>query len=219
AIATLPKTDRHQQHSFTYIATSSDRLIRAQFPNTQSVDFGEANGVVSMAAISGFTLYAATNDNKLWRRDALRKDVSWDLIGHANEVVAMGAIGFGYGWLLVATNDGKIWMRDNQPSDMNWVPINELGVNNVKAMTAVSVIHWSSAGLPRVPVFIRGVAETHIVGEVYIVLANNELWIAEVPEPPWNFLARGRMRTEDEGDLIECTIDPDAVSRDVVEFV
>src|SRR5262249_48745815 len=90
---------------------------------------------------------------------------------------------------------------------------------NVKAMTAVSVNHWSRPGLPRVPVFIRGVAETHIVGEVYIVLANNELWIAEVPEPPWNFLSRGRIRTEDEADLIECTIEPDAVSRDVVEFV
>jgi hypothetical protein len=156
------KTDRRQQHSdWTYIATTSDRLIRARFPNTQSVDFGEANRVLSMA-ISGSKLYAATNDKKLWRRDALTKDVSWDYIGHANDVVAMGAFGgvpigadYRGGWLVAATNDGntsKVWMRDNLPSNTNWVPIADFGVNNITAMTAVSVNHWSREGLRKVPV-------------------------------------------------------------------
>jgi hypothetical protein len=37
--------------------------------------------------------------------------------------------------------------------------------------------------------------------------------------PPWPFLSRDRIGTEDGADLIEYTIEPDAVSRDVVEFV
>jgi hypothetical protein len=61
--------------------------------------------------------------------------------------------------------------------------------------------------------------DMQIVGEVYTVTANNELWVSEMPRPPWPFLSRDRIGTEDRADLIEYTIEPDAVSRDEIEFV
>jgi hypothetical protein len=226
AIAALPKTGR-QQNNWTYIATSSDRLMRRGSVNsTQFTDFGEANGVVAMAAAFG-QLYAATNDNKLWRRDAFSQGVSWDPIGHANNVVAIGAIGgipigadYLGGWLVAATNEGNtgtIWMRDNRPSDATWAPISDFG-GKITAMTAVSVNHWSRPGLRKVLLPVWGV-DVQIVGEVYTVTENGELWFGEAPRPPWPFLSRDRIGTEDGADLIEYTIKPDAVSGDKIELV
>jgi hypothetical protein len=217
---------------------TNDRLWIAQFPlDPQSdiafSDHGEANGVVAMTG-DGANLYAATNDNKLWRRrNPLAKNISWHPICHANEVVAMAAIGgdpdydrlttidsVNDGWLLGATNDaniGKIWIRDSRPFSMKWVPLDYFGVK-ITAMTAVSVDYWSKPGSPRVAPHTPG--STQIVGLLYTATANNELWVGEVPGPsPWTFLSRGRIRTTDDADLIEYTIESDAVSRDKVEFV
>ena len=51
---------------------------------------GHANGVVAMAAINS-KLFCATTDGKLWARDPLLSDVSWQEIGFARDVVAMAA--------------------------------------------------------------------------------------------------------------------------------
>jgi hypothetical protein len=64
---------------------------------------------------SGRLLFAATSDDKLWRRTPTLVNVSWDPIGEANGVVAMAGLD---ARLYAITADGGFWRRtaqDNVP--------------------------------------------------------------------------------------------------------
>ena len=58
---------------------------------------------------------------------------NWQVIGHANNVVAMTAFN---GALYAATSENKLWVRVAIPGDINWQVIGH--ANNVVAMAAMN---------------------------------------------------------------------------------
>jgi hypothetical protein len=78
-------------------------------------------------------LFVATRDNGLWARDAVLSNVDWQLIGHANNVVAMAAAD---GKLFAITRDNGLWARDTVLWDVNWRLIGSGPPNNAVAMAA-----------------------------------------------------------------------------------
>lgn len=85
----------------------------------------------SPAGCAPSPLFAATRDNRLWARDLALSDVSWQEIGHANDVVAMAATG---GKLFAADRYNRLWARDPVLSNINWQHIGH--ANDVVAMAA-----------------------------------------------------------------------------------
>ncbi|MCW7541177.1 hypothetical protein OOT46_25530 [Aquabacterium sp. A7-Y] len=164
---------------------------------------GEANDVVALTySYPGQQLFAATRDNRLLMRDPFYGK-SWTPIGHAIDVIALAAIGMKGldGRLFAATNDGTIWIRDAAPTEMNWLKVDTF--RNVRTMTAIGA--WN------------GPAPIHL-GKLYVTrFPDNQLWVADIPNLPWTALPRGQFRAP-EGDIIEYTIEPNAVASNIVEF-
>src|SRR3954454_25119109 len=64
-------------------------------------------------AAAATKLFAATNNNTLWSRDAASYNANWKDIGHANHVTAMT----GGGAWLSATADGRLFYRQPVKQD------------------------------------------------------------------------------------------------------
>ena len=82
-------------------------------------------------------LYAATTENRLWRRYPVGANIIWKEMGHADNVVALAADGDD---LLAASYGGdktRFWRRSLEEKDIEWTLIGELSIT-VKAMTAAS---------------------------------------------------------------------------------
>jgi hypothetical protein len=122
-------------------------LSKANWQLIGPVNIGPANHVTAMAAISknaqfpNGKLFAATSDNKLLARDPVLSNVSWQPIGHANNVVGMAAVDDTQvpqfpngGKLFAATSDNKLWIRDPALYDIPWHHIGH--ANSVTTMTS-----------------------------------------------------------------------------------
>src|SRR4029453_11347001 len=92
---------------------------------------GTAAQTVAVRSFPNAKLFAATSENKVWARDPVFRDVAWQDIGHANNVVAMTGLG---GRLFAATSDDKLWTREPRLQDAPWVEIGQAG--DVVAMAA-----------------------------------------------------------------------------------
>jgi len=76
--------------------------------------------IIAVASISNKQLFAATKKDQLWVCDPFSPTVSWEHIGHAQQVVVMTSLNEK---LLVVTQDNKLWMRDVIYRDISWEPI------------------------------------------------------------------------------------------------
>lgn len=80
---------------------------------------GHAIDVRALTAL-GPRLFAATADNRLWRRHPVGADVPWLHIGQADDVVAMAGSGDTL-FCVTATND--LWWRPPVEAEMDWTAI------------------------------------------------------------------------------------------------
>lgn len=72
-----------------------------------------------LGPLSGRYLFAAAGDNRLWRRPPYVRNVAWNDIGEANDVVAMAAMDARL-WAL--TGNGGLWRRTGVPGE-HWAAI------------------------------------------------------------------------------------------------
>ena len=88
---------------------------------------------VDLAAARGL-LFAATKDKKLWMGvQANLFQAVWTEIGHANEVVAMTALG---DLLYCATRNNNLWSRPPEARNIDWTRIGH--ANNLTTMAAAN---------------------------------------------------------------------------------
>lgn len=91
-----------------------------------------SNRTVTIRSATNAKLFAATRDNRLWARDSQLRDIAWQQIGAANNVVGMAWLG---NRLFAATRDNRLWVRDPVLLPLPWAPIGH--ANAVVAMTAL----------------------------------------------------------------------------------
>lgn len=118
---------------------------------------GSALRIVALAA-AGEYLYAATDDDKLLRRQATVANADWEAMGHAEHVVGLAAMG---ATLYCATREGQLWSRTMEKSDVPWLL--QGPAEQVVAMTAFQ-------------------------GRLYAATSNAILWQREVTQVnlPWS---------------------------------
>jgi hypothetical protein len=106
---------------------------------------GHANDVRAVTAL-GPLLFAATTDNRLWRRHPVGADVPWLPIGHANDVVAMA----GSGDTLFCVDTGNVvWWRTPAEVDTLWTSIGTGPAGGTRAMAATGGLLYAVDGAGR----------------------------------------------------------------------
>src|SRR2546422_1268663 len=163
--------------------------LKTPIPPYEWEVIGKAYQVVGMAGSDGLSkLFAATNDNILWWRDAVAQNLKWVQISTANGVVAMAGADAN-NKLFAATSDNKLWWRDASGQDLPWQQIGSaygvkgLALWNGKlyAATSDNVLWWRDAIGSDVPWVQIGhannvVAMTAAVGKLFAVTSDNTLW-------------------------------------------
>jgi len=168
---------------------------------------GHAHHVNGMTQ-SGEFLYAATEQNGLWRRRASGDNAAWQPIGSAPSVVAMAASG---GRLFAATSGNRLIVREASSRNRPWTYIG--GAYRIVGMTALNgqiyaatalnalwtraategVSGWTAIGHAN---NITGLAAAG--GKIYGTTSNGYLWSREpvLSDVPWVQVARpgGRVR-------------------------
>jgi hypothetical protein len=104
-----------------FAVTSDNRLLYRAYAGRGKawtlIDSTGASNFVAMASAGG-KLYAANDENRLCERDAVMDaSAKWKVIGHANEVSSMTALG---GRLLCYDWDNFLWELKPNSGDTNW---------------------------------------------------------------------------------------------------
>ncbi len=140
-------------------------------------------------------LIATTSSNLLWMRDPTASDIIWEGIGHANNIVGLGATN---GMVYSVTSDNKLWKRDAYPYNVNWTQIGTAnnittlaGVNNKLYAVSADNRLWernttSTGSWTQIGTANSVVAMTGLGGKLYCVTSDNKLWKREVtPNVYW----------------------------------
>ena len=105
------------------------RRLSDSWPGGHWERIGHATRLRSMVACEN-TLFAADDANRLWIHDPIGQNVSWDHIGHANDVIALAspreATQHQPICLYAITTDHQLWRRTPALHDTEWRAIGDV---------------------------------------------------------------------------------------------